>query len=186
MLKYLYVSPSDFIVDAARPRRRPPGRSGADGRVITIAVGVLWLGVPFDPGRIDWPLLVVTLALGLGAIIAIGLLLAGDRPPDPPGIVVVPGSHGRGAVPRERGGVPARPSCHAPVQAFGLVDAADLVGRGRPRAPSSRTARRSIGGPGSLVDRRHRNGGARTPRPSSSPCWRPGRSLHSPPRGSSA
>jgi ABC-2 type transport system permease protein len=46
------------------------------GAVITLAVGVVALGVPFDPGRIDWPLLAVVMALGPGAIIAIGLLLA--------------------------------------------------------------------------------------------------------------
>ena len=75
MLKYVYVSPSDFLVTLL-------GRGvarlavGAMGGIITIAVGVLWLGVPFDPTIVDWPLLVVVTILGLGAIIAIAILLA--------------------------------------------------------------------------------------------------------------
>ncbi len=58
MLKYVYVSPSDFVVTLL-------GRGvarlavGTMGGLITIAVGVLWLGVPFDPAVVDWPLLVV-------------------------------------------------------------------------------------------------------------------------------
>jgi ABC-2 type transport system permease protein len=76
MLKYIYVSPSDFIVMLLGRGVARLG-VGAVGGIITIAVGVIWLGVPFDPSRIDWPLLLVTLTLGLGAIIAIGLLLAG-------------------------------------------------------------------------------------------------------------
>jgi ABC-2 type transport system permease protein len=46
------------------------------GALITIAVGVGLLGVPFDPAAIDWPLFAVAMALGLAVIIAIGLLLA--------------------------------------------------------------------------------------------------------------
>jgi ABC-2 type transport system permease protein len=46
------------------------------GAAITLAVGVVALGVPFDPTRIDWPLLAVVMALGLGSIIAIGIVLA--------------------------------------------------------------------------------------------------------------
>lgn len=75
MLKYVYVSPSDFVVTLLG-RGLARLAVGTMGGVITIAVGVLWLGVPLDPAVIDWPLLVVTLALGVVAIIAIGLLLA--------------------------------------------------------------------------------------------------------------
>jgi len=46
------------------------------GAVITLAVGVVFMGVPLDPARIDWPLLVATMALGLVAILALGVLLA--------------------------------------------------------------------------------------------------------------
>jgi ABC-2 type transport system permease protein len=75
MLKYVYVSPSDFLV-VLLGRGLARIAVGAMGAAITLAVGVVALGVPFDPSRIDWPLLVVVMALGLGAIIAIGILLA--------------------------------------------------------------------------------------------------------------
>jgi ABC-2 type transport system permease protein len=46
------------------------------GGIITIAVGILWLGVPFDPTLVDWPLLIVVSILGLGAVVAIAVFLA--------------------------------------------------------------------------------------------------------------
>ncbi len=75
MLKYLYVSPSDFL---ALIFGRGVARIGvgAMGAAITLAVGVFVLGVPFDLGRIDWPVLVVVMTLGVGSILAIGILLA--------------------------------------------------------------------------------------------------------------
>jgi ABC-2 type transport system permease protein len=75
MLKYVYVSPSDFIIVLLGRGLARIG-VGAMGAIITLAVGVVALGVPFDAGRIDWPLLVIVMTLGLGAIIAIGILLA--------------------------------------------------------------------------------------------------------------
>lgn len=75
MLKYVYVSPSDFIV-VLLGRGVARLAVGAMGALITIVVGVLWLGVPFDPGVVHWPLLAFVLVVGLGVIVAIGLLLA--------------------------------------------------------------------------------------------------------------
>jgi ABC-2 type transport system permease protein len=75
MLKYIYVSPSDFLV-VLLGRGVARLAVGAMGGLITVAVGVLWLGVPFDPTTIDWPLLVVVSVLGLGSIVAIAILLA--------------------------------------------------------------------------------------------------------------
>jgi ABC-2 type transport system permease protein len=75
MLKYLYVSPSDFLV-VLLGRGVARLAVGAMGGLITIVVGVLWLSVPFDPTIVDWPLLIVVLILGLGAIVAIAVLLA--------------------------------------------------------------------------------------------------------------
>jgi ABC-2 type transport system permease protein len=49
---------------------------GAMGAAITLVVGVVFLNVPFDLGRIDWPLLVAVMTLGVTSILAIGLLLA--------------------------------------------------------------------------------------------------------------
>jgi ABC-2 type transport system permease protein len=75
MLKYLYVSPSEFLV-VMLGRGVARISVGAMGAVITLLVGVVLLGVPFAPGRIDWPILVAVMALGVTAILAIGLLLA--------------------------------------------------------------------------------------------------------------
>jgi ABC-2 type transport system permease protein len=75
MLKYLYVSPSDFgIVLLGRGVARVA--VGAMGALIVIVVGVVFLGVPFDPSRVDWLLLVVSLLLGLAAVVAIGVFMA--------------------------------------------------------------------------------------------------------------
>jgi ABC-2 type transport system permease protein len=75
MLKYIYVSPSDFLVVLLG---RGVARLGVGimGGLITITVGIVLLGVPFDPGAVDWPLLAVILVLGLFTIVAIGMLLA--------------------------------------------------------------------------------------------------------------
>jgi ABC-2 type transport system permease protein len=75
MLRYVYVSPSDFLV-VLLGRGIARIAVGAMGAAITLAVGVVALGVPFDLGRIDWPLLIVVMTLGIGAIIALGILLA--------------------------------------------------------------------------------------------------------------
>jgi ABC-2 type transport system permease protein len=75
MLKYVYVSPSDFLV-VLMGRGVARLAVGAVGGLITIGVGVALLGVPFDPGVVDWPLLALVLGLGLVVIVAIGLLLA--------------------------------------------------------------------------------------------------------------
>lgn len=75
MLRYVYVSPSDFLV-VLLGRGIARIAVGAMGAVITLAVGVVALGVPFDPARIDWPLLLVVMPLGIGAIVALGILLA--------------------------------------------------------------------------------------------------------------
>lgn len=75
MLKYLYVSPSDFLV-LLLGRGVARLAVGAMGTLITIVVGIAVLGVPFDAGTVDWPLLAIVLVLGLGVTIAIGILLA--------------------------------------------------------------------------------------------------------------
>ncbi len=76
VLKYVYVSPADFLTVLVG---RGVARIGVGlaGVVITLIVGVVALGVPFDVARVDWPLLVIVSALGLASIIALGLLMAG-------------------------------------------------------------------------------------------------------------
>lgn len=75
MLKYVYVSPSDFLAVIFGRGVARIG-VGAMGAAITLLVGVVFLGVPFDVGRIDWPLLFVVMALGVTSILALGLVLA--------------------------------------------------------------------------------------------------------------
>jgi ABC-2 type transport system permease protein len=75
MLRYVYVSPSDFLVVLLGRGVARIG-VGAMGAAITLAVGVLALGVPFDPSRIDWSLLAIVMILGLGAVVALGIMLA--------------------------------------------------------------------------------------------------------------
>ncbi len=75
MLKYIYVSPSDFLV-VLLGRGVARVAVGAMGALITLAVGVLALGVPFDPGAVNWPMLIVVMAIGLTSIVAVGVLMA--------------------------------------------------------------------------------------------------------------
>ncbi len=75
MLKYVYVSPSDFLV-VLLGRGIARIAVGAMGATITIAIGVLLLGVQFDVSAIAWPLLLIVMPLGIASIIAIGVLMA--------------------------------------------------------------------------------------------------------------
>lgn len=75
MLKYIYVSPSAFsVVLVGRGTARIA--VGAMGAAITLVVGFVFLGVGFDPGRVDWVLAAVATILGIGAIVVIGILMA--------------------------------------------------------------------------------------------------------------
>ena len=75
MLKYVYVSPSDFMVVLVGRGVARLG-VGAVGTLITIAVGVAVLGVSFDIATVDWPLLVAVIAIGVLSIVGIGMILA--------------------------------------------------------------------------------------------------------------
>jgi ABC-2 type transport system permease protein len=75
MLKYVYVSPSDFLVVLLGRGVARIG-VGAMGAVITIAIGVVALGVEFELSQVAWALLVLVMVLGIVSIIAIGVLLA--------------------------------------------------------------------------------------------------------------
>ncbi|MBI2763320.1 MAG: ABC transporter permease [Chloroflexi bacterium] len=76
MLKYVYVSPSDFLTVLVGRGVARVG-VGLAGAAITVAVGVVVLGVPFDLGSVNWPLFVTVFLLGLWSIVAVGLLMAG-------------------------------------------------------------------------------------------------------------
>jgi ABC-2 type transport system permease protein len=75
MLKYLYVSPSDFLA-VVFGRGVARIAVGAMGAAITLVVGVVVLGVSFDPARVQWLPLAIVMVLGVVAILAVGLMLA--------------------------------------------------------------------------------------------------------------
>ena len=75
MLKYVYVSPSDFLV-VMLGRGVARLAVGGMGALITLGVGIVALGVPFDPTAIHWPLLALVMAVGSITIVAIGVLMA--------------------------------------------------------------------------------------------------------------
>lgn len=75
MLKYLYVSPNEFFVLMLG---RGTARIGiaAVAAAITLGFGVIVLGIPFDIGRVDWILLVLSMGLGLIGVLSLAVLLA--------------------------------------------------------------------------------------------------------------
>jgi len=76
MLKYLTISPDPLVLLLLGRGAARMGTAAA-GALVTLAFGVLLLGVDFDLFAIDWPLLIPSMLLGLVAIIALGVILAG-------------------------------------------------------------------------------------------------------------
>ena len=75
MLRYIYVSPSDFgVVLLGRGIARIG--VGLIGATVALVTGMVFLGIGFDLARVDWPSLVVGMALGLIAVIAVGVIMA--------------------------------------------------------------------------------------------------------------
>jgi ABC-2 type transport system permease protein len=75
MLKYLYVSPATFLVLLVG-RGGARLLAGAMGTVVALVFAVIVLGLRIDLAQVNWPLLVVCLALGVVPILALGVLLA--------------------------------------------------------------------------------------------------------------
>ena len=75
MLKYIYVSPSDFLI-MLMGRGLARLAIGAMGAIIVLGVGVAFLGLGFDLARVDWPMLAVVLVFGLTSIVALGVIMA--------------------------------------------------------------------------------------------------------------
>jgi ABC-2 type transport system permease protein len=74
MIKYVYVSSAGFLVFLVG-RAVARALVGAVGAVITLAFGVVLLGVPFDPAVVDWLGLVVVSSIGVVAIVSIGVIM---------------------------------------------------------------------------------------------------------------
>ena len=75
-LKQLYIAPISirvYIIGRAMSKLLLTSVSV----VISIAFGILVLGLPLDLGTVDWPLFAAAMALGISCILAIGIALAG-------------------------------------------------------------------------------------------------------------
>ena len=88
-LKYLYVSPNSLLVMLLGRGTARIAIAGM-GVLITLAMGIAFLGVPFDPTAVDWPVSVLAMAIGFVAIVALGVALAAVCLQTRQGIVVLP------------------------------------------------------------------------------------------------
>ena len=75
MLKYLYLTPNSLLV-VLLGRGAARLLIAAMGAAITLSRRRHLPGRRFRPARIDWPLLIPSLVLGLIAIVALGIMLA--------------------------------------------------------------------------------------------------------------
>jgi ABC-2 type transport system permease protein len=150
MLRYVYVSPSDFSVVVLG---RGVARVGVGliGAGISLAVGIVFLGAGVQVGGIDVPLLAASMALGLASVVAIGILMAAiciqttqDSWHYPEAVA--------GALFLVSGAVFPLRVLPDPIQAFGLLSPLCwwIEGVRRALVPASPTG---IGGPGSLFER---------------------------------
>ena len=110
MLKYVYVSPSDFLV-VLLGRGVARVAVGAMGALITLVVGVVALGVPFDPARSTGRCSSSSWRSASTSIVAIGVFMAADLHPDAPGGVVLSGGRRRSPVPHLAARCSRSPSC---------------------------------------------------------------------------
>ena len=76
MLKYVYISPNRFYTYVLG-RGSAQLASASAAAVITLALGGLFLGVPINLLRLDYPLLLVSFVLGMSAVVAIGVAVVG-------------------------------------------------------------------------------------------------------------
>jgi len=76
MLKYIYMAPQSFLTFLIG-RSVPRMLAACISFVITLGFGIGILGVPINPLRVNYPLLLLTLPLGFIVIAALGIALAG-------------------------------------------------------------------------------------------------------------
>ena len=148
MLKYLYVSPSTFLVLLVG-RGGARLATGAMGTVVALVFAVIVLGLRVDLAAVNWPLLAAALVMGLVPIIALGVLLAAVCLQTRQESWSYPEAFAGCAVPDQRRGLPARrPALSRP----GDRPREPPSPGGWPRSASrwSRTARRRSVAAGSL------------------------------------
>ncbi|MHB1006424.1 MAG: ABC transporter permease [Chloroflexota bacterium] len=76
MLKYVYIAPVRFYTYLLG-RGSAQLASASAAALITLVAGVIFLGVPIDLSRVNWPLLLFSFALGMVGIAAFGIAVAG-------------------------------------------------------------------------------------------------------------
>ena len=76
MLKYVYIAPQQFLLFLVG-RSVPRMFMACISFVMTLAVGVVFLGVPINLLRINYPLLLLALIIGFAAIVAFAVFFAG-------------------------------------------------------------------------------------------------------------
>lgn len=74
-LKYMYIAPIHIPVYWLG-RGVARFLSGSVAVLITISFGVLFLHVPLDLTKVDWPLFIVSLTIGIAMLSMLGLILA--------------------------------------------------------------------------------------------------------------
>jgi len=75
-LKQVYIAPISFYLYIVG-RAVPKIVITTIAAIITLSFGVVFLGLPIDLGTVNWPLLLLAMAIGLFCICMIGIALAG-------------------------------------------------------------------------------------------------------------
>jgi ABC-2 type transport system permease protein len=75
-LKQVYIAPISFYLYIVG-RAFPKIVITTIAAIITLSFGVVFLGLPIDLGAVNWPLLLLAMAIGLFCICMIGIALAG-------------------------------------------------------------------------------------------------------------
>ncbi|MFN2483348.1 MAG: ABC transporter permease [Candidatus Limnocylindria bacterium] len=76
MLKYTYLTPAPFMSVLVGRSAARFAASGV-GTLITLGIGIVFLGVEVDPLAVRWPMLAFSMVVGVVAILALGVALAG-------------------------------------------------------------------------------------------------------------
>jgi ABC-2 type transport system permease protein len=76
MLKYIYISPVQIYL-YLMGRGFAKLATTIEAVIVTLAFGMVFLHVPLDPLKVDYPYLLVSFVVGLAGIVCLGVILAG-------------------------------------------------------------------------------------------------------------